>query len=676
MTTLAIRNSPGYGMRGSHPNGDFSAPGQAIISDINVPPESLLYGQTIEVGDPITYTVSAIKSGGGSGTLSIDSLGVPSIAGAYGTYGITATWTNQTTGIPVALYGILPHTDEAAVEQNFNYLPLDANGWSIITPSADSRLIYVDSTDGSDVTGTHYLPSTLPNVNNWNDPGAVLPYATLEAALGDKRQDFPDWILLKRGEEFTFSGNQGLKNGRSLTERSVITAYGPGTARPHINPADSGSQLRYWGSSSAFFGVIKEVLIYPTWADPDHVDFDPINGLGNRPSGITIYNGADGGEGVIVEDCHIKFCNHNIRCYGDTDSATSNSDIILRRNILEYSDAQGIYASEGSVIVEENFFNHCGWWTQTGIGDADGWATIFDHTFYGPSLHNSIIRNNISVAPSSIHFKLTANTDVVDTIKAWDVILYNNFMIEGEVALSLGGNDDQNTGARWRDIRSAHNVATRVGVTEPTDRGLGWGEDCQDWEGGMVGQNLYFNYGSANVPNVAGLALLGHCSDVVISDLIVYDIGAPSGTNENSTQGMSTVAHSGTMTNCHFVRPIIQLPNTDCRVVGKHEALTGVTFTDGKYHSAAAANDQFEYNGAAMNHADWVTNTGDTGVLEQVTFVDPNKTIETYMTSIGETATQQAFIDACRNRQGGAWDTNYDARYINPYFRSGFREAA
>ena len=103
MTTLAIANSPGYGMRGSHPNGDFSAPGQAIISEIDVPPESLVYGLAIEVGDPIDYNLSAVSDSSDVGSVVIDSLGVPAITGPYGMYEVIATWTNQTTGVPVDL---------------------------------------------------------------------------------------------------------------------------------------------------------------------------------------------------------------------------------------------------------------------------------------------------------------------------------------------------------------------------------------------------------------------------------------------------------------------------------------------------------------------------------------------------------------------------------------------
>ena len=217
MTTLAIANSPGHGMLGSHPEGDYALPGQVFLSSTDIPPESLVYGHNIEVGDTITFTTTALA--GGIQACCRSTLGVPVtvlMAPRYNRIGST-----KQRGAGSVLY--FASTDEATIEAQFNYLPLDADGWSIITPSADSRLIYVDATNGNDATGTHYLPSTLPNVDNWHDPGAVQPYQTFSAALAEKRQDYPDWILLKRGEEFSFSGRQNLKNGRSIAQKPVLS---------------------------------------------------------------------------------------------------------------------------------------------------------------------------------------------------------------------------------------------------------------------------------------------------------------------------------------------------------------------------------------------------------------------------------------------------------------------
>ena len=69
----------------------------------------------------------------------------------------------------------------AAWESNFTRPQQDANGWSILTPSADSRLIYVAS-GGNDSTAQPYLPSDAAiGSDPYNPSGAILPYATITA---------------------------------------------------------------------------------------------------------------------------------------------------------------------------------------------------------------------------------------------------------------------------------------------------------------------------------------------------------------------------------------------------------------------------------------------------------------------------------------------------------------
>ena len=563
-----------------------------------------------------------------------------------------------------------PHPNSAPILALFNYLPQDANGWSILTPSADSRLIYVDEIGGNNGTAVNYTPATLPTANDWENPGAVLAYADITTAMAQTRTGSPDWVLLKRGGEFTFSGTLHPAAGLSLSERQVITAYGAGTVRPHINPIDVDSLLRLWGANVSYHAIVG-VKIYPTWCDPDNADWDAVLGF-ERPDGITMYNGSTGGVGVLIEDCHISSCKHNMRLFSDgSDGVYPHSDVIIRRNLTEYAKGQGIISDSSSLLIEENVFYHNGWWTQSGTGDIDGQATIFDHSIYLPKTKNTLIRNNVTIDPSSIHFKFTANTSGVDSVQVEDVVVHNNFFMGGEIAQSIGGNSDQNTGARWRNIRSTWNCMTELGIQRPTLRRLGWGIDAQDWEGGLVGANLFFRYGDTEVTQVAGIGVMGHCSDVDITSNTIYKIGAPTGTNQNSYQALGTVAQGGFMTNVLMADNLIQLPDTDCMPIGRHEALGGTTFVANKYNSAEVG-DWYEYDNVTMGYAEWVTNTGDTSTETVVTFVDETRTAYSYMTTIGETATRQAFIALHRNRVAGTWDVEHEARYLNAYLRAGY----
>ena len=65
---------------------------------------------------------------------------------------------------------------------------LDANGWTLLTPSADSRLIYVSSSSGLD-TNSGLTEAT--------------PLKTIRFARSKIRSGFADWMLLKCGDTFT-----------------------------------------------------------------------------------------------------------------------------------------------------------------------------------------------------------------------------------------------------------------------------------------------------------------------------------------------------------------------------------------------------------------------------------------------------------------------------------------
>ena len=126
-------------------------------------------------------------------------------------------------------------TEEYTVKAGeFNLYPRetsgwDSGGWSILTPSEDSRLIYVSSSAGDDETAEYYAPRDISDIQA---PGLIKPFKTVHAALDQVRDDYPDWILLLRGDTWELVDRVALKSGRSVTERSVITAYGDSGGRP------------------------------------------------------------------------------------------------------------------------------------------------------------------------------------------------------------------------------------------------------------------------------------------------------------------------------------------------------------------------------------------------------------------------------------------------------------
>ena len=264
---------------------------------------------------------------------------------------------------------------EAAILAKYNFLPQDGEGYSILTPSADSRLIYVDPTGGNDGTASSYLLSNLPNVNAWQAPGAVDAYQSVEVAVGQMRQDYPDYLLLKSGEVFTTSNYVRIYSGRSLSERAVVTSYDTG-ARPSINPTGDFEALRIWNYGN--FIAIKSVAVLPTFRDPNHVDFAGWgNTLGGDNNGIQVWTSSSHPvkQGILIEDFHTKYCGSAISCSSDyPDNVLAGQDLIIRRSIIEYSyseagHAQGIKGYRYSMLLEDNVLDHNGWLIQSILGD-------------------------------------------------------------------------------------------------------------------------------------------------------------------------------------------------------------------------------------------------------------------------------------------------------------------
>jgi len=111
---------------------------------------------------------------------------------------------------------------------------LDANGWTIINPSADTRKVYVSNSAGND---------------NNNGLSESTPVKTLEKGKSLLRAGFPDWLLLKKGDTWTNEGFGWPSNGRSAAEPSVISSYGTG-ARPLLKTNNTPKVLAAWGPSA------------------------------------------------------------------------------------------------------------------------------------------------------------------------------------------------------------------------------------------------------------------------------------------------------------------------------------------------------------------------------------------------------------------------------------------
>ena len=695
---LAIASSGIYGMRGSNPDGDYfpgaapDAPSDLVVTALSDTRMGISYTDncTNETGFEIERSpnestgwaliqlngingVSHIDDGLTASTQYYDRVRAINGAGS-------SAYTTVESDTTLAAGALL-----ATILAQYNFLPQDAEGYSILTPSADSRLIYVDDTDGDDGTATNYLMSTIPNVNDWEDPGAVNAYQDPAVAILQMRQGYPDYLLLKRGGVWATSNYLRQYSGRNVNERSVITAYGTGN-RPHLNATGNHETIRLW--NFADYCVVKGVQVMPTFRIPTHIDFAGW-GLANGGIGIRIWTSSTQPvkKGVLIEDCDISYCTTNLSCSSDVATGHKAEDIILRRNIIENAwseeeHAQGLSGYHTKMLIEENLLHHNGWYQQSYDGSStskvQGQANIHNHNLYIGGAPHYLLRGNITSKPSSLGFKFSSNPpSPTNLVTVSDGILDDNLIIDAELGISMGGNSDYENGPRWDNIHITNNVLTKLGETKPTNRDLAWGIEADDWQSGLISGNLLHAFGSDSELNILPIFLKGYCTNVTVDANISWDVGIDTGSNNNPIGVRLNDAGDtiGTMNGVVISNNYFQTSKEQW-VMENEDSATGVTFTDNKYYSGRDTNEWFSQAGSSYSYAAWqaLSNVTDTGAtLTQTTWFDDSRTIESYMTSLGQTATHDEFINKAREMmEPGSWDADYTASAFNFYMFTGF----
>lgn len=257
-----------------------------------------------------------------------------------------------------------------------------SEGFTVIKPSPDSKLIYVSSSTGSDA-------------NTCLSEAA--PCKTISAGLEKMRNGYPDHLYLKRGDVWRDQRLLNLHSGRSAKEPAVITYYGTTGPRPKIENSNTSLHI-FKGKMTNFSFIGLEFSAYRL--DPDSPMF-----TGDAQANIVLLGG---NENILFEDNKFSFTEIIMQKW-DSGSPTN---ITLRRNIWTgayYNKSSynrdkrpsNLYA-DGVVglVIEENVFDSGGWNPKVkGAG-----ANMFNHNIYiqastdGASLK---LRNNIITRGSS-----------------------------------------------------------------------------------------------------------------------------------------------------------------------------------------------------------------------------------------------------------------------------------
>lgn len=581
-----------------------------------------------------------------------------------------------------------------AWESKFNLPPQDSNGWSILEPSSDSRIAYV-SNSGNDGTGECYSSNDSNIGADYQNPtGPINTFATPSAALSAcGRNNYPDFILFNRGD--SWNGSVRVLNGRSATERFVLSWYGnKSEPRPLFRTGNGGGVGLT--SNSAIVGL----HFYANERDPNNAQFLGFGSV-SSPKGFDANNGDL--QGVLLEDCWFDYYEENsIQGWGPTNYA---SDLILRRNIISNnygtsSHSQGLFTADVEILLEGNIFYHNGWYCQGESGECGAAeATIFNHNIYFAHPRNTIIRKNVSISPSSIHFKFTSHTRDNSTptnyITSWNVLIDNNLLIDGELGLSIGGNDKkpEDRNYRWRDYYVTNNVITQIGESRPTGRNIGWGIGADDWKSGSIQGNVLTSWGSSSVSSVYGINYGGGTGDVAIKDNILYNInGGSSGgnllqlsSNITSVDQLAASARTNIIdtgdpepisvvpTNLEIARNHFIQSNNNNASVGLISGSISSSYSSFNANTYYATSPSSSWFSAATSVFNWIDSQIEPNASTAIPdYVDPDRTVNSYMSSLGRTASITAYTEEVLRQSQTNWRSQFTAEAVNDYIRSGF----
>ena len=244
-------------------------------------------------------------------------------------------------------------------------------------------------------------------------------------------------------------------------------------------------------------------------------------------------------------------------------------------------------------------------------------------------------------------------------------------------------NDPENVSGVIRNnvVLGARNIDTQVQgsgivITSSSTTTYGGASLIEDLEvyGNIIAHN------ELGTGNFKGIALFGTgvFLNTEVHDNIIYNWSRPDWPNPNDHRAVGfSLAVNASSGGTSFHDNIVQQPHSGF-VGSSGNSCAGISLFNNVYYSAEADPPQiwskgwFEI-GSSVSWDTWMTQTAETAaVRKQVKFVDPNRTIETYMLLLGETPTYEAFIERAKQQSKFNWDPRFTAYEVNAYVRQGF----
>ena len=505
-----------------------------------------------------------------------------------------------------------------------------AGGWTVLTPSADSRIVYVSSSSGS----------------NANDGlSASTPKASIAAGKALLRLGFPDWMLLKTGDTWDESLGQWKVSGRSATEPMVVSSYGTSPLRPLLRTGTDNGIITDGGGGS-----------------PQRIDYLSVVGLHFIANGYT-GSGVPSGfvfllptTDLLIEDCRIEgYCN-NVTMQGGSAPSMHLANISIRRSLIldAYNtgsgNPQGIFCAwVDGLLLEENVIDHNGW-SETVPGAI---ANIFRHNVYIDDSCTGVTVNGNIIANASSHGTQLRHGGVVT----------DNLFLRNSISLSLGGGASPDPNGINVDVR--RNVILD-GKDIDAQNPRGWGIVLSNVASGTVANNIIANQTLAHYPimlDIVGDQWGWGVYNTLIEKNIFSNWGG-SVTLNGSSSNLSTLT---------FRQNDLQDTVTQGALIDhNNSSSTAAIHSSGNrfYSQNAPAGSWTQIGQQNYSLTAWKSAVGDTtSFIGQAGYPLPNSGIGSYNAWLGGSASHYAFMAQARRQSKATWDPAYMAVSANRYMR-------
>jgi hypothetical protein len=559
-------------------------------------------------------------------------------------------------------------------------LPKDSNGWTIFTPSIDSRIVYV-SPSGNDATCTSYLPSASEvGADPFIPVGAVLPCATLAAALKFTRSGYPDWILLERGGVYRQNiVRDSVHFGRSATEPALISAYGSTGALPSLRP---NSGTRFWEMSftTREYLAVANLEWYADTVDPAAPAY--IGALTDSSTTIFIWtNSGAVKQGIMFEGNRFKKVSFNIQ----QGSALAFRDFTFRRNVMMdiNNSAGGILAHVTDSLFEENIWDHNGWYDLTFPTAASG-DRMRNHNVYLSPGDNTVFKNNITSRACNLGLK-TQTDDYGNLVNNFEV--ENNLFVDNNIGLGLATNNGH-IEYRFVNTTVKDNVMANLGETNASTQNVAWAITFDGLDGALFDGNLVTDtYPHANNFILTNEASTGHTEgwgnppyksrNVTFSSNIFRGSSAATDATIRLYGQMQwdSFTFQDNIFDLNGASKIINMfLYSDKGSCGIGLIETDTLWQDNTYYNSAKDTPirWNNYNITSLTAAQWKAQEDVTASFAEPSYPNSFRSIKTYMGAQGEAESLDAFYTKIREQNRYNWDPKYTAPVINDWIRAGY----